>query len=188
MNDDGTLAGLITIKDFDKSEKYRSRRRTSRGACAWARRSASSVTRGSAPRRCGMRASTCSSSTPPTASPRASSTSSADSRRTRRSRTSTSSAATSRPARERRRSSTPESTPSRSVSGRVHLHDAHRRGRRRSPGHRRLRGVARRPPGRRPGHRRWRPAVLGRHREGARRGRRRRHDRLAPGRHGRVAG
>lgn len=107
IDDGGKLAGLITIKDFDKSEKYPSRPRTSRGACGSAPRSVSSATRGSAPRRCATRAWTCSWSTPPTASRPGSSTSCGASRPTRRSRASTSSAATSRRARALRRSSTP---------------------------------------------------------------------------------
>ena len=59
------------------------------------------------------------------------------------------------------------------------LHDARRRRRRRPAGHRDLRGGAGVPAGRRAGHRRRRPAVLRRHRQGARRRRRHRDDRVA---------
>jgi IMP dehydrogenase/GMP reductase len=119
IDDDGKLAGLITIKDFDKSEKYPLATKDDQGACASVRRSASSATPGSAPRPSATRVSTSSSSTPPTGSPRASSTWSVASRPTSRSRTSTSSAATSPPARARRRSSTPGWMPSRSASARA---------------------------------------------------------------------
>jgi IMP dehydrogenase len=98
IDDDGKLAGLITIKDFDKSEKYPLATKDDQGRCASVR-SASSATPGSAPRPSATRVSTSSSSTPPTGSPRASSTWSVASRPTSRSRTSTSSAATSPPAR-----------------------------------------------------------------------------------------
>ena len=65
-----------------RARSIRSPPRTSRVACASAPPSASSATRGSAPRRCATPVSTCSSSTRPTASPRASSTWSAGSRPT----------------------------------------------------------------------------------------------------------
>ena len=59
------------------------------------------------------------------------------------------------------------------------LYDARRRRRRRTPGDRDLRGGAGLQARRRPGHRRRRPAVLRRHRQGARRRRRHGDDRLA---------
>ena len=59
------------------------------------------------------------------------------------------------------------------------LHDARGRRRRRTPGHRDLRGLARLRPGRRAARRRRWPAVLRRHREGDRRGCRHRDARLA---------
>ena len=94
--------------------------------------------------------------------------------------TSRSSAATSPPAPARRRSSTPVSTRSRSGSAPGSICTTRVvAGCRRTPGHRDLRGGAGLPAGRRPGHRRRRPAVLRRHRQGARRRRRHRHGRLA---------
>ncbi|OUD87189.1 Inosine-5'-monophosphate dehydrogenase [Clavibacter michiganensis subsp. michiganensis] len=77
VDDQGKLRGLITVKDFDKSEQYRTRRRTPRGASVSGRPSASSATPGSARSRSSRPAWTCSSSTPPTATARACSTSSA---------------------------------------------------------------------------------------------------------------
>ncbi len=72
---DGKLRGLITVKDFDKSEKYPDATKDDEGRLrVGAPRSGSSATPGSAPRPCVTRASTCSSSTPPTARARACST------------------------------------------------------------------------------------------------------------------
>jgi IMP dehydrogenase len=77
VDDQGRLTGLITVKDFDKSEQYPHATRTPRAVSASVPRWASSATRGSVPRRCATRASTSWSSTRRTASPPASSTSSA---------------------------------------------------------------------------------------------------------------
>ncbi len=53
VDDDGRLAGLITVKDFDKSEKYPHATKDAAGPpAASAPRSASSATPGSAPGRC----------------------------------------------------------------------------------------------------------------------------------------
>ena len=61
----------------------------------------------------------------------------------------------------------------------LHLHDTDRCRSRRTPGHRHLRGLAGLPARRRPGHRRRRAAVLRRHRQGSRRRSRHGHGRLA---------
>ena len=123
--------------------------------------------------------STSSWSTPRTGTPGRCSTWSSGSRPTRPPSTSRSSAATSRPGPARRRSSTPAPTRSRSGSGRARSAppasspaSASRRSRRST--RRRWR-----PAGRGPGHRRRRAAVLRRHRQGPRRGRRHGHARLA---------
>ncbi len=59
VDSEGHLTGLITVKDFVKTEQYpdatpsstRTPRRTSRAVCAWPPASATSATPGSAPRR-----------------------------------------------------------------------------------------------------------------------------------------
>ena len=190
IDDDGKLAGLITVKDFDKSEKFPARHEGRPGPPARRRgdrllRRRLGARRGAARRR----ASTCSSSTPPTASPpgvidmvaRLKADPSFE-----------------HIARHRRQRRDPRGRAGAHRRGRgcrqgrrrpgLDLHDPRRRRRRRAAGHRRLRGVARRARGRHPGHRRRRPAVLRRHRQGARRRRRHRHARLAARRHRRVAG
>ena len=118
VDDQGRLGGLITVKDFVKSEQFPHASKDARRPAAWsAPRSATSATPGSGPPPWSRPASTCSSPTPPTATSGCCSTWSSGSRPTRRPGTCRSSAATSRPARAPRRSSTPAPTPSRSASG-----------------------------------------------------------------------
>ena len=113
----GRLTGLITVKDFDKTEQYPNATKDAEGRLrvgaaigffgdAWERAEAAARRRRRRDRRRHRER----------RQPPACSTSSAASRPTRPSRTSTSSAATSRPARARRRSSMPAPTPSRSAS------------------------------------------------------------------------
>jgi IMP dehydrogenase len=74
VDEAGKLRGLITVKDFDKSEKYPTPRRTTRAGSASVPPSASSATRGSARAPSATPASTCWWSTRPTARAPASST------------------------------------------------------------------------------------------------------------------
>jgi IMP dehydrogenase len=67
VDEQGRLAGLITVKDFVRSEQYPARRRTARDGCSWVPRSATSATRGSGRRRSSRPASTCSCRTSRTA-------------------------------------------------------------------------------------------------------------------------
>src|SRR5476651_2694154 len=113
VDKDGRLRGLITVKDFDKSEKYPNATKDESGDFASVLRSASSETRGIARSRSTRRASTSSSWTPRTVTPPVCSTSSGDSRRTGASPTSISSAATARPALVRSRWWMPARTRSR---------------------------------------------------------------------------
>ena len=66
IDDQGRLRGLITVKDFVKSEQFPPHPRTVTGDCSSVRRSATSVRPGSGPPRSSRPVSTCSSSTPRT--------------------------------------------------------------------------------------------------------------------------
>ncbi len=77
VDDQGKLRGLITVKDFDKSEQYPDATKDAEGRLRVGAASGSSATPGSARSRSSRPAWTCSSSTPPTATARACSTSSA---------------------------------------------------------------------------------------------------------------
>ena len=71
VDEAGRLGGLITVKDFVKSEQFPARDQGRPGPAAWsARRSATSATPGSGPPPWSRPASTCSSPTPPTATSR----------------------------------------------------------------------------------------------------------------------
>ena len=182
VDDAGRLAGLITVKDFAKSEQYPHATKDAGRPAAGRRRGRRG--RGvvqAGPRPWSRPASTRWWSTRPTGtaatcwrwSPGSSTTSP----------TSTSSAATSPPTPARRRWSRPAPTRSRSASGPGSICTTRVvAGRRRAAGHRDHGGGPGLPAGRRAGDRRRRHAVLRRHRQGDR-GRRRHGDaRLAAGR------
>ena len=115
VDDAGRLRGLITVKDFVKSEQFPDASKTPMAGSSSVPPSATSVRPGSAPRPSSTPASTCSSSTRRTATPACCSRWSSGSRVTPPPVTCRSSGATSPPGRGRRRASTRGSTPSRSA-------------------------------------------------------------------------